>query len=345
MNNTKDIKQSGFVSVIVAAMIMIILSLITIGFTRIMQREQQQVLDRQLSKQALYAAESGINDVYGALKANPNLPAQKTTCDVVGNVGGQANPAKNGGKLDEDGTVAYTCVLYDKTPTELAYSLNTSESNLVELITESGNPFSTMRFRWGNEMGNNDIEALPECGFSTTFPSTRPGNTPLLRVDLTDTTTLSRDALIISTDYLYLAPCKGPGTNQYTYLSEARGVVVGVACNSEGTLPCEILIDGLSSKSYLARIRAIYDSAQLVIGASETISPGVTDVVEFRKAQTSIDVTAKANDVVRRLRVTIPFAETDSPPEGVFQAFDGVCKLMSVDFSVPATPIITDPCT
>ena len=119
-NNGRNPKEQGFVAIIVAALIMIILSLITIGFTRIMQREQRQSLDRQLSRQALYAAESGINDVYSSLKNNPNLPEQKTTCDVVGQIGGQDNPALNGGKIDESGQIEYTLsLIHISEPTRL----------------------------------------------------------------------------------------------------------------------------------------------------------------------------------------------------------------------------------
>jgi len=333
----------GFVAIIVAALIMIILSLITIGFTRIMQREQRQSLDRQLSRQAIYAAESGINDIYSGLQANLALPAEKTTCDVVGNVGGQPNPSVNGGVVDEGGNVAYTCALYDKTPTELNYSVSTDESNVVELKPESGAPFSSITLRWGNEQGDNNVDALPVCGpEADVFPGSRPSNVPLIRIDLTNTAILSRDDLINSTDYLYLAPCKGgaPGTDTYGYFSGDQGQVVRVVCTSSQTLPCQLTINGLSSVSYVARIRAVYSSAQLYISGTDNTS----NPVQFRQAQTSIDVTARASDVVRRLRVSIPLGAANNPPEGVFQAFDGVCKLLSVDPN-PANPQATDNCT
>ncbi len=350
--NTKNTKnhtrpEAGFVAIIVASLIMIILSLITIGFTRIMQREQRQTLDRQLSRQALYAAESGINDIYGALQANPNLPAEKTDCDVENPLSnGQPNPAIDAGSLSSDGNIAYTCALYDKTPTELVYSLNTSESRVTELKTDSGNPFSTMRFRWANEQGNNAIDSLPNCGPDAgNFPASRSGVVPLIRIDITNTSTLSRDALINSTDYLYLAPCQGGSATTYAYSpASSPGKVIGVSCVAGQELPCDITITGFSSNAYAGRFRSVYDSARLVISATEITPTGGIETVEFRQAQTSIDVTAKATDVVRRLRVAIPVAGVNSPPEAVFQAFDGVCKLLAVDASIPAAPRVIDSC-
>jgi len=339
---SKQIKEQGFVAIIVAALIMIILSLITIGFTRIMQREQRQTVDRQLSRQAIYAAESGINDIYNSLQSNLSLPAEKTNCDVVGDVGGQLNPALNGGVVDESGNVAYTCALYDRTPIELNYSVATDESDVVELKTESGAPFSAITLRWGNEQGENRVDSLPQCEVDAdVFPGSRPGNVPIIRFDLTNTTTLGRDSLISSTDYLYLAPCKGgaPGTT-YSYLSGEQGQVIEVVCDSSQILPCQLTINGLSSVSYIARIRAVYASAQLTISGSDNAN----NPVEFRQAQTSIDVTARAGDVVRRLRVSIPLSYANNPPEGVFQAFDGVCKLLSVDPDL-LNPRVMDGCT
>ena len=340
MINYKSRNQSGFVSIVVALLIMVIISLITIGFTRLMQREQRQSLDRQLSRQALYAAESGINDVYSALQTNPALPAEKTACDV------SLPPSVNSGIIDEVGAVRYTCALYDKTPTELVYSLSTTESKIVELKTDSGRPFRVLNIKWGNEQGTNDVTALPACGVNAgTFPTSRSGNVPIIRLDLTNTTLLSRDGLINGTDNLYIVPCKnGTPVTTYNYLPSApKGQVVEVACVAGLALPCELNISGLSSVSYGARLRSVYDSAQVTIKATETTIAGVAGVAEFRQAQTSIDVTARASDVVRRLRVSIPFAKAIGPPEGVFQAFDGVCKLLTVDINLPAR--VSDNCT
>jgi Tfp pilus assembly protein PilX len=336
----REKREEGFVAIVVAALIMVILSLITIGFTRMMQREQQQALDRQLTRQALYAAESGINDVYEGLRSGALTAVEKTECDVT-----DTTQFPNGGVISETGNVAYTCALYDKTPTELIYSISTSESKVAQLITESGNAFSSLRIRWANEEGLNNVSALPSCGTDANiFPTSRSGNIPMLRIDLTDTTVLSRDALIGNTDYLYVAPCNGTASSTHSFPSATNGSVVQVSCIDGQDLPCTLTINNLSSTTYVARIRSVYDSAQLTIDGLERVGAGTAEV-NFDQSQTSIDVTARANDVVRRLRVSIPVAQPDNPPEAVFQSFDGVCKLLEVDTSIPATPRIKDSCS
>ena len=346
MISRREREEQGFVAIVVAALIMVILSLITIGFTRMMQREQRQALDRQLTRQALYAAESGINDVYEYIRtADPmTLDVEKTECDV--------SMLPNGGVISDSGNVAYTCALYDKTPGELLYSVSTSESKVTQLITETRNPFDSIRLRWGQEEGLNDVTTLPACGGSAdTFPPARAGNVPMLRLDLTNTSTLTRDALIDSTDYMYIAPCNGTATNTHTFLSGESGTIIQVGCIDGEAVPCTLTIDfgATNSERYVARIRTIYDSALLTIDGEERMPsppapPNTTQPVSFDQSQTSIDVTARASDVVRRLRVSIPIAQPDNPPEAVFQAFDGVCKLLEVD-TVTSPARITDRCT
>jgi len=101
-------RQVGFVSIIVAAVLMVLLSLITIGFSKIMQREQRQSIDRQLSAQAFYAAETAINDVKDKITLQGSVPA-KAHCTVADWGNGIIDPAEP--------DVQYTCLLIDPAPT------------------------------------------------------------------------------------------------------------------------------------------------------------------------------------------------------------------------------------
>jgi Tfp pilus assembly protein PilX len=59
---TREDKQAGMVAIMVTMILMIVISLIVVGFAQISRRNQRQALDRQLSTQAFYAAETGVND-------------------------------------------------------------------------------------------------------------------------------------------------------------------------------------------------------------------------------------------------------------------------------------------
>src|SRR5262245_1378660 len=116
--------QKGMVSILVTMVIMIVVSLIVLGFAKIIRREERQSLDRQLSTQAFYAAESGINDavkkISDDIKNNVTVPT-KTSCDPD-------NHYTTSNQLDGT-TITYSCLLIDPTPNTLEYSsINTTSA-------------------------------------------------------------------------------------------------------------------------------------------------------------------------------------------------------------------------
>ncbi len=320
----QDAKQVGFVSIVVAALFMIIISLITIGFTRLMAREQRQAVDRQLSRVALYAAESGVNDVITAIGNNTpgyNDPSgTKTSCDPSG--------LTNGGDLSGDGTVVITCALFDDAPGELQYDgVQPGSSKIVMLENAAtGNNFETIDLSWGH----------PDPGGNTNFTcSDHPAalgtdSTPVLRVDLTaisNPNNVSRANLINKTDYMFFTPCSG-GTNTHTFDSGSRGDYVEVQCSTAGNTSCNISIDVDSEnvEQFFMRISPLYEPANIQVAGTDSSGP-----VGFSGAQRGIDVTARANDVVRRIRASVPFSGGGDVPEAALQVFDGICKLLYID--------------
>jgi len=344
MGSMRNKRQKGFVSIIVASLLMVILALITIGFTRLMQREQRQAVDRQLSRQALYAAESGINDVIQAIvdKTPPYDQPSKTDC-AVGNLGPFGD-----GRLSADGTIAYTCAIYDQAPGSLNYDIGSDKSKLVELRTSNGNNFASLNVSWGNPVAPNDLGPLPLCtGLPATFPPSYPADAPpVLKLDLTRVnpggTNYDRDQLLQQTEYMYLAPCRGSGTGSHNFDTATRGDVVEVPCSGSGVAePCVVNINGLAaaaSDTFFARIRPVYNDAKISISALDGTGGGV----QFKGAQVGVDVTARAGDVVRRLRVSVPFSSNDPEvPEVALQAFDGICKRLDViSDAVPGANIV-----
>ena len=55
-------QQSGMVSILVVMFFMIFMSLLIVGFVKIMSDEQRQATDNDLSASALAAAQSGVED-------------------------------------------------------------------------------------------------------------------------------------------------------------------------------------------------------------------------------------------------------------------------------------------
>lgn len=332
----KSEDQRGLASIIIATVLMVVMSLITLGFTRIMQREQRQSLDRILSSQAFYAAESGVNDAYSII----GTLGDKTNCDV--------SSFPNGGVLDttENG-VKYSCVLVDKSPTSIEYNnsaITTAQSKIVSV--EAATAINSITFEWS---GTSVSPALPNSNCADLPVSSAWGSRPpLLKLDLVQipTVSFSREGLISLTQNMYLAPslsgsCSSVSTNPISdHVGEAnKGKIVPVSCTSGGTYHCSFTLTGLTANRYVARVRPIYATADKVrITAENSTSPGVD--LELVGAQAIIDSTGRANDVVRRIQVRVPLVSEYPLPEFVLQAMDGVCKQLS--YAPPST--VSYPC-
>src|SRR5690349_8240457 len=64
--------ERGLASIVVVAVLVVLIALVSIGFSRLTNRDLGQSVEDQKSRAAYYAAESGINDVIKLLKTGSN---------------------------------------------------------------------------------------------------------------------------------------------------------------------------------------------------------------------------------------------------------------------------------
>ncbi len=343
-------KQQGFVSIITTTIIMIIITLIVIGFSQLMNREQRQSLDRQLSSQALYAAETAINDVYDKLQKGTLVDEEKTTCDVtdwpVEGAGGIVDPSSSN-------ETAYTCVLFDQTPAYLDFSnggITTQQSKVIRIEPKSSDPSTkvqSLKLLWSGAKGNTDLRLPTTCSDPNILPQNMtPLGVPILRVDLVrlpKASTVNLNALTeTDTTHFFLYP-KGPcGASSSPYSQHVstadKGKVIEVNCRNLNGFACEYEITGMNivntgSDRYFARIKSIYNDADVRIEGESTPSGAA---IEFLGAQVMVDVTGKSNDVLRRIKVHL--GNPNYPiPEFAVQGLDGICK--GIQISPPSEVI------
>ncbi len=344
MKIIKNIRQRGFVSIIVATIIMILLSLITLGFSRAMQREYRESLDRQLYRQATYAAESGINLTWDYLVNNLNdgsIPEEKQDCaDSSGSVFGlnsgvesiaPAEAAYFNGEDSSGSSLQITCVLYDKSPQQINTQVPADYSKPILLKTRTGESFGTITI---------DIYPVEgevwSGGFSCgNFPSN--SSMPHLRFDITSSDNTTRDALNNSTNFMYLMPCDF-GSN--VALETDRNIIKpNILCSLRS---CTVDIDAssLDSSEFIVNLKSLYRGANISISGEEL---GTSNSVEFIEMQSSVDVTARSTDVVKRLQASIPISDPDQLPSGVVHSASsgsGVCK----DYAIVDGESIQDNC-
>ncbi|CAN5698618.1 hypothetical protein BH23PAT2_BH23PAT2_03220 [soil metagenome] len=337
MNINTSIKndQSGFAAIIVTLIIMAILVLLMIGFFYIVSREQRATIDRQLSAQAFYAAETGINDAVAAIAdADAGGLEDINTCDDFQN--SNLNDKKTLSTGDD--SVQYTCVLVDKRPSSLEYgSVETSQPTvaLIQGVNEDGDP------RYINELTISwQAEGSPDGGFPITggdtpgFPDTWSHAAPVLRITLTDVNELFRASLINNnaTDFLWPEGSSSPAellpSHIISFGASQRannGRIRKASCHKD-RIPrfCSIKLTGLNRSQYLLTLRSVYDNADVYITARNISSGGST--VYFANQQAVIDSTGRASDVLRRVQVRVPLRNQYTRPGFSLEAGAGICK-------------------
>jgi len=340
--------ESGMVSIMVTMILMVVMSLIVIGFAQISRRNQRQVLDRQLSTQAFYAAESGVNDVRQLIKTK-GVPPAKTDCANTGAYYSGLQPTVNTGNK-----VSYSCVLVNPTPTQLQFnSVDTTSSIVIRIESaDSTAPIKTLTLTW--EPNAAVASPLALCPTSATNAFSTSANWKcgygVLRTDLTsvdgpfDTSTLAG-----STMTSFSVPIAGALGTTINYAAGASNpnTLKGISCT---VAKCQLNIDNMQVHSaYYLRMLSLYIGVPLQINGTDING----NAVKFVGAQVIIDSTGKAQDVLRRIQTYVSAtgrSDRNANPDNAVSSFGPVCKRFSAtggffsnDTAGIPSSVVTDP--
>jgi Tfp pilus assembly protein PilX len=351
-NQTKNLKwdERGFASIVIALILIIVLSLLTIGFAQLARREQQTALAKQLADQANYAAESGINDAYYDITHNdpatvslayPNgypyiydntasgggTNASSTQCMSVSNP--NARTYKNKQALAASAGVSYSCLLVDLQPPAIKYDDVASQSSRY-LTFNTDAVADSFTFFWGSTTGRNTFPPTTGAGFqpigSWSWPS-------VLQVSVTPLSLgTDRATLIKNTFSAYLYPASG-GVNSIAYNtsdSVTEGSTLTGHCNTatSAQFPCQATISGLTGGTgpYLIHIVNYYDTSDINIDGQCGVSPVACHFID---GQAVVDVTGRAKNVLKRLQEHIPIHPNAPVPSDAIEGLN-VCKRFDV---------------
>lgn len=339
--------QSGFAAIIIAIILVIVLSLVTVGFAALMRQEQRSALDRQLSDAAYYAAESGINDATAAVKAGyTKVKTKCDTSDVDMSMNGHQyllNPA-----VDASVNSSYTCLLINSNPSTLEYSsVPVAEPTTVVITGADANgndqAISKLVFSWQDATGGKVFAPYDACstapGFA--FPPmncwVRGGQavTGILRVSLASLSSVNRDSLRSTTYTAFLYPMGVAGATDINALPSssysgntgtAAGVTVGGNCNV-GNTPryCGVAVTNLGQLTYLLHLSSIYRATAVTVTAFDNNG----NQMYIKGAQTLIDSTGKAQDVLKRIQVRLPSRSDFDYPEFDIATGGNICKQLA----------------
>jgi Tfp pilus assembly protein PilX len=219
MKNISTSKQSGAVSLFVVIFAMLIITVVTISFLRLMMVDQSQASDTDLSQSAYDSAQAGVEDAKRALlhyqqvcSSTPSLCAalasslSSDVCNAAVLIDGVVpSSSVKGGTPSTPGEImvqqstsatdaildqAYTCVTMKLATQDYVGQLSADDSQIVPLISES--PYDTVTIRWfsrddlADSTGALDLQnvvsgaLLPEKT-QAGWPTTRPS---LMRAQL-----------------------------------------------------------------------------------------------------------------------------------------------------------------
>lgn len=327
-------KQQGFVSIITVITLSILLSLLTVAFVKVMARSQRQTLDTQLSTQANYAAETGINDAIKAIISNPGaIPFDDTDCAATP-ITSTADPVaqkKLGSGATGEVSEEYTCQLISSGVKDVLTTVGDQGNRIYPIKTDGVNA-NSIKIEWEDKAANNNFnkggpEDYPSIG---NWGATTPA---MLRLTLYTPCAggcadFARDALISSQKNFFIKPGVGGGTMSFNSADGAAGLGDCQPINNSRPFACSITISDLvpavatsAQNSLFLKITPIYGSASVRFTA---LNPAGGTPLTMTGAQYRIDVTGKANDVYRRLEVRVPLPSYGAPGIGIESG--SVCK-------------------
>ncbi len=123
---------------------------------------------------------------------------------------------------------------------------------------------------------------------------------------MTPTTSLNPDDLINNTFNAYLYPSSATsGDIDVTNANSQNQVVFDGNCNGTGDYPCHVTLSGLNDKTYVMHVLDYYDTSNIIVTATTQPPPTGTGGPATFTGEPVIDVTGKAQDVLKRLQYRV----------------------------------------
>lgn len=311
--------EQGMVAIITTMILMIVISLIVLGFSQSVRRNQRQVLDAQLSSQAFYAAESGLNLARKQLELKADYT--KNGCDEDTAPGSVLN------NYTVSGDSEITCLLVQPVD-DLKYDSVGGKAS-VGLINPVTDSIDNIIINWESSTSTSSVL---NCGGGTTMPVTWNCNQPLLRVDLlplADDGSIAIANLGAEQITAFLYPNgSGGGVSAWDAVAATnkKGDIVQVNCDtttsSDKTSKCMVNITVPTSDRYAVRMMGIYGVANTRLHL-----PGKPILTE---GQMLVDSTARSVDVLRRVQARVPVGSKITDGNFVIDSRTALCKAYTV---------------
>jgi len=356
MKTIRKQDERGIVSMIVAMIIMLVISILVVAFSRVAQREQRLALDNQLGAQAYYAAETGVNDAVNSISQAyasgdtwPPAGAPPHRGCYNGSLGNQLPTSGSAYSLPIDGpsgVITYSCVLVTPTVDAIVKAPLGNKSQVFPITTQgSATPIQSITVSWedsqfghtGNVTGCTNLATGVFPGDYSSLPNCQVG---IIEMDVVPTVRVSRGALDVRDFRMFLVPSSG-GVASITYDAVNNNAdIYPVTCVAATAAPyaCKVTIDVPGDVSYYARVRSLYRESNLSVSAYGSPGAGGAPMQLFG-AQAQIDSTGLSNDVLHRIQVRVALSSSNAVPDFALDSSSDICKRFLV---IPGSAAIPD---
>jgi Tfp pilus assembly protein PilX len=327
----------GMASIVIVTVLVVIMTMISIGFARIMNRSIINSANRQASSAATYAAQSAINDVSSFVKLAGNGNAYSDKCNGPGSLIGDSTtkgPFYYDSNLSGDTSKSthYTCLLLNQTPTSLQYQQIASNKSRVVKATTSAFKGSVNKYMVSWQSSSGQVSGFPASSSrlfdETTWGDASHNYVPVLRVTLypvPESGDLTNVQARSKTVFLYPQHSVG-NVKSLSYDAIVDGSLIPVGCvdknagesatvgsgDFSGTADynCNVIFSNLVNALkpdadkidyFYLRITPIYGAADVQIKANDMWDQSL----QFVGVQAVVDATATAGSVAKRLQARV----------------------------------------
>lgn len=359
-------REEGAVSIFSVIFFIILTSIITIGFIRIVNIEQRQAIDNSSSANALAAARSGVEDGKRVLLLAEKLPTTdplKATIDailngpmdcdtILGNssIAGKLKITADGKVYQDggDGGQSYTCLTIDRDTESYINEVGVGKSVIVPLKPKSGS-FSTIRFSWHDNSRDETPTAVAGFSGNPTFTELNTEKTPshmrlqLIKVptgpSAKPSTITSKTGFLSTSVVPVMSPPVALTLNDDQNVASTSPVSAlsqpTASCSMTDEYACvsDVTFGGYNSPlyDYYLRVSALYRVTSFRVEMLD----GANIPVKFDGVQPIIDVTGKSGDTFRRIQARVGFSPTVALPEYVAESTGdgsskGICKDVNI---------------
>jgi len=333
--------NKGSVSMFVVIFATLLITVVTVGFIKIMVKDQQQASAADLSRSAYDSAQAGVEDakraianyevICGAVVNTPACEAAKlsinsSTCNVaVTSSLASAQSTDNEVKIQTGDpnslNQAYTCVKIKLNTDDYIGVLGDDESKLIPLVGVE--EFSSIKIEWFNQ---NDLKQgttavnVPDIGNSANLlkksewtTATAPNRPPVMRAQLIEVANnfnfnnLNDAANNVWDDTIFLYPSKKINTlNTFDLVSHGSPLAenpIEAECSEDiSSGGFSCSAEILLRKSVAAGVKAFLNIKSIYKKSNYRVSLlNGAQLVKFNAVQPEIDSTGRANNLFRRV--------------------------------------------